>query len=138
MKFELVELDPNREYSFVIGTSVRPDKSLRDELRSRIERAMESLGREPGSYSVSIVRSLEDPSGSPKLPPINPNSSYILFAMLPSGEPSETIPEAEFEEQRGELERGLITPPGTRIALVLLHNATVETIETARPLPAFL
>ena len=56
MRFEAVELNEIDKYSFVIGTKVRPDNSIKEGIRAQIGEAMESLGFSPESYSVTVIK----------------------------------------------------------------------------------
>ena len=87
MIFEVVELQKNRKYTFIIGTRAKPDNYLRARIREQIGEAMSSLGREPDSYAVSIVKN-EEESGEKPLPPLLGSDRLLpgeLLENLPGG-----------------------------------------------------
>jgi hypothetical protein len=133
MIFEVVELQKNRKYTFIIGTRAKPDNYLRARIREQIGEAMSSLGREPDSYAVSIVKN-EEESGEKPLPPLQMGRDYLIFAILFSGDSAEIFSEKELEEQREELARGIFAPQGSRVTLVLLHDALVNVLTTEEPI----
>lgn len=133
MIFEIVELKKNLKYTFVIGTRAKPDNYLRARIRNQIGGAMSSLGREPDSYSVSIVRNEEEERGEKPLPPLQMGRDYLIFATLFSGDSAESFSEGELEGQREEVARGIFAPNNSRVTLVLLHDALVNIITTEEP-----
>ena len=132
MIFEVVELQKNRKYTFIIGTRAKPDNYLRARIRDQIGEAMSSLGREPDSYAVSIVRN-EEENREKTLPPLQIGRDYLIFATLFSGDSAESFSERELEEQREEVARGIFAPKDSRVALILLQDALVNVIATEEP-----
>ena len=132
MIFEVVELQKNRKYTFIIGTRAKPDNYLRARIRDQIGEAMSSLGREPDSYAVSIVRN-EEENREKTLPPLQIGRDYLIFAILFSGDSAESFSERELEGQREEVARGIFAPNNSRVTLVLLHDALVNIITTEEP-----
>ena len=133
MIFEVVELQKNRKYTFIIGTRAKPDNYLRARIREQIGEAMSSLGREPDSYAVSIVRNEEEENREKALPPLQIGRDYLIFATLFSGDSAESFSERELEEQREEVARGIFAPKDSRVALILLQDALVNVIATEEP-----
>ncbi len=139
MKFEAIEINEHSKYSFIIGTMSKPDKELKERIRAQIGEAMEALGRPRDSYSVSILQN-EEPgeildSGYPEL---DISRDYLLFAMLRSSDSAESLSEGEIEERKEELARGIFSPSGSRIALVLLYDSSLAIVITKVPIPAFI
>jgi hypothetical protein len=131
MRFEIFDIDPNKKYSFVIGTRAKPDTLIKERIRAQVTEAMSSLGRDPESYSVSIVQSEEPDLGEPELPVLSGRRDYLIFALLHTGEGQEPISGRELEETKEEISRGLFCPEGSRVTLVLLYDCTVRAIVTA-------
>jgi len=139
MRFEAIEINENSKYSFIIGTISKPDDDLKERIRAQIGEAMEALGRPRDSYSVSILQD-EEPeeardSGYPEL---DLSRDYLLFAMLRSSDSAESLSEREIEERKEELARGIFSPPGSRIALVLLYDSSLGIVITKMPIPALI
>ena len=133
MIFEVVELQKNRKYTFIIGTRAKPDNYLRARIREQIGEAMSSLGREPDSYAVSIVRNEEEENREKALPPIQIGRDNLIFAILFSGDSAESFSEGELEGQREEVARGIFAPNNSRVTLVFLHDALVIFITKQEP-----
>lgn len=134
MRFEAIEIKRNSKYSFIVGTAEKPDKALREQIRNQIREAMESLGREPDSYSVSILQNEElEEARDREYPELNGSRDYLLFAMLRSPDSAESLSHAELEEQKEELSRGIFAPRESRIALVLLYDSSIGIIITQMP-----
>mgnify|MGYP000173178471 CR=1 FL=1 len=133
MIFEAVELQKNRKYTFIIGTRAKPDNYLRARIREQIKEAMTSLGREPDSYAVSIVRNEEEENRDKPLPLLQINRDYLIFGILFSGNSAESFSEKELEEQREEVARAIFAPKDSRVTLVLLQDALVNVITTEEP-----
>lgn len=130
MRFKVLELQKNIRYSFIAGTRERADSELRSRIREQIEEAMSALDREPDSYSVSVIRNPGEEPEEGEIPLLGIERDYLIFALLDSGDSGGTFSEREFEEQKSELSRGIIPPPKSRIALVLLHDTTIEIISS--------
>jgi hypothetical protein len=138
MNFEILEIDENKLYNFVIGTRSKPDSQLKARIRAQIREAMESLGRSEDSYSVSIVRNEEETPKEKEPEPMRPGSNYLIFAILYSGDSAELPSDKELEEEKEELARGIMVPHSSRVALVLLYDQMIRTLVTEKPGRVFL
>lgn len=127
MRIEIIEIKPDLSYSFIVGAGERPDSVLREKVRGRLAEAMGALGKGPGSYEVTFLRVDQD---SPRASPISqmePDRDYLIIASLSVTDPN-LLTDGELADQEDDLKRGIILPAGSRIALVLLHNAIVRAI----------
>ena len=138
MRFEIFDIEEYLRYAFIIGIGTKPDNYLKERIRDQIREAMESLGREPESYSVSIVRNEEEESGESGMEPLRIGRKYLIFALLSSGELDDSLSDRELEEEKRELSKGIFCPQGSWVTLVLLYDATVKMIATEEPVPALL
>ncbi len=131
MRFETIELLPYMSYSFIIETREKPDQVLKERIREQIGEAMEALGREPDSYSVTVSQGSEENSGEREFPELGKGRNYLLFALRSSGDSAESeLSPRELEEEREELARGIFPPRDSRIALVLLQDSAVSVIKS--------
>lgn len=134
MRFEAIEIDPYMGYGFLIETKEKPDRVLKERLRSQIETAMNALERDTGSYSVTVIKGSEDYPREGTIPNFSGGKEYILFALLSSGNPGESLSHRELEEIEEEVRQGILLPPKSRIALVTLQDATISvTSSDLRP-----
>ncbi len=134
MRFEAIEIERDSKYSFIVGTVEKPDNALRDRIREQIREAMEALGRDPDSYSVSILQNEEPEEARDKAyPELQGSRNYLLFAMLRSSNSAESLSARELEEQKEEIARGIFPPRESRIALVLLYDSSLGIIVTKMP-----
>lgn len=133
MRFEPIQIRGNSLYNFYIETWDKPDNSLKERIRDQIREAMEALGREPDSYSVTVLKGDKsgEESGNPELPHLLPQNSYIIFAFRESGGNLYSL--GELEEEREEIAKGLIRPAGSRVALVLLYDSSLKMIVSDKP-----
>lgn len=134
MRFEPIQIRANALYNFYIETWDKPDNALKERIRAQIGEAMGALGREPDSYSVSILQNSEaEESGDSEYPELKIGRNYLIFAILGSGDSAESLADKELEEQRAELARGIFPPKNSRIALVLLQDSSISLITTQKP-----
>lgn len=130
MRFEAIEIDKFYRYSFVIETRDKPDREIKEHIRAQIREAMEALGREPDSYSVTVSQGSEENPGEREFPTLEGNKNYLLFAFRSSGEVTDSRSLEEIGEEREELARGIFAPRGSRIALVLLQDSSLSVIKS--------
>ena len=134
MRFEAIQIRGINKYNFIILTKGKPDSALRESIRSQLHKAMEALGREPDSYSVSILQNEEaEETREREYPELKISRNYLLFAMLRSSNSGESLSPRELEEQKEEIARGIFPPRRSRIALVLLYDSSLEVIVTQMP-----
>lgn len=140
MRFEAIEIAEWINYNFIVGSRLKPDEALKERIRGQIETAMRALGREPDSYSVSILHNTEPEEVRDKLyPELEVGKNYLLFAMLQSGDSGESpLSNKELEEQQEELARGVFCPQMSRIALVLLYDSSIGIVKTKKSMSGFL
>lgn len=133
MRFEPIQIRANALYNFYIETWDKPDNALKERIKGQIREAMEALGREPDSYSVTVLKGDKpgEESGNPELPPLSPRGRYLIFAFRESG--GNTYSLGELEEERKEIAEGLIRPKGSRVALVLLYDSSLKMIVSDKP-----
>lgn len=130
MRFEAIEIERSANYNFIVGTKDKPDEALKERIREQIKEAMEALGRGPDSYSVSILADDREEPEDKEYPVLSPGKSYLLFAFRSSGDSAESPSPTELEEEREEIARGIFRPDRSKVALVLLYDASLQTVIT--------
>jgi len=143
MRYKIFEIPPqdsdsayNAKYQFIVGTRVKPDNALKERIKGQIREAMGAFGIPPEGYSVTVI---EEPGGEEKengssvfsdSPRFGIRKNYVLFAILSGGESGEFPPDKELEETKAEIAEGINCPEESRIALVLLYDASIDILIT--------
>lgn len=137
MRYAIYEINPRKSYGITIGSRVKPDSQFREQVKSQIDKAMDSFERNPEQgYGIAIVPDWDSAeSGSSEIPSLNYRGQYLIFALLYSPDPdsAESLSNQEIELYREEIGEMLSGIAGeTRAALVLLRDCSVSVIETDR------